>query len=209
MVNPINCVGGESAPNIASLGSDESPWQPFGMSKFSSTVEISTEIVNRLSGLKYLGVVLVSLALSGCTDKASLSLSARGTPDQTPIKSSYSQFTDIPVPAGASINLEQTLILGERETWIGRLMYDTELPPDRAFDFFSSEMPRFGWKTITSSRSASNTLIFSRQKRAATIQISTQNFGGSIVSMTVSPLETSDYSSSGKRDTGLEMRPLR
>jgi len=56
-----------------------------------------------------------------------------------------------------------------------------------AYDFYFSEMPRFGWSTVTTVRGETSVLTYTRGPRVATIQIWPRTITGAMVSMTVSP----------------------
>lgn len=126
-------------------------------------------------------------AVTGCGPSTPLAPSSR--PDQTdgPASPSFAQFSDIPVPSGAEMNLERSLVLGDRESWIGRLVMTVPGGGGNAYDFYFAEMPKFGWAAITSVRAEMSVLTFSRGDRIATIQIRNRTIGGADVSLTVSP----------------------
>lgn len=100
---------------------------------------------------------------------------------------SFAQFSDVPVPGGARMDLERSLVLGERDAWIGRLVMSIDSSPSRTYDFYFSEMPRFGWTPVTTVRAGTSVLTYTRGARVATIQISGRTLGGAEISMTVSP----------------------
>jgi hypothetical protein len=139
--------------------------------------------MNKLSCIST--VCFAFAALLGCTATADLQASRSG--EGTAQGPSLAQFNDIPIPQGASMNLERSLILGAAEGWIGRLVYTTSLGPQQSFEFFGREMPAFGWQEVTRVRARINILTYTRGTRAATIQISRTTFGGSEVNFTVSP----------------------
>ncbi len=99
----------------------------------------------------------------------------------------FTRFPDMPLPKGANIDLERTLIFGASESWFGRLVLDTAHGADDMFGFFTRELVRFGWQEITSVRSAISMLTYSRQGRIATIRIQGGTLRGSEVVITVSP----------------------
>ena len=101
-------------------------------------------------------------------------------------KTQAQQFTDIPIPNGARMDLDRTLILGPRETWIGRLVFTSSVATSDLFDFYNRELPRFGWVGITAVRAATSVLSFSRGDRIATVQIGRTTLGGSEVLVTIS-----------------------
>ena len=104
-----------------------------------------------------------------------------------PGQASFSQFQDIPIPIGAEMDLDRTVILGARERWIGRLTLETSHNSVKLFNFFKKSTPEFGWQEITSIRSATSVLTYSQTTRVLTIQIIAKTLQGSEVVMTVSP----------------------
>ena len=104
-----------------------------------------------------------------------------------PGQASFSQFQDVPIPIGAEMDLDRTVILGARERWIGRLTLETSHNSVKLFNFFKKSTPEFGWQEITSIRSATSVLTYSQTTRVLTIQIIAKTLQGSEVVMTVSP----------------------
>ena len=102
-------------------------------------------------------------------------------------QASFSQFQDVPIPIGAEMDLDRTVILGARESWIGRLTLETSHNSVKLFNFFKKSTPEFGWQEITSIRSATSVLTYSQTNRVLTIQIIAKTLQGSEVVMTVSP----------------------
>ena len=104
-----------------------------------------------------------------------------------PGQASFSQFQDIPIPIGAEMDLDRTVILGAHERWIGRLTLESSHNSIKLFNFFKKSTPEFGWQEITSIRSATSVLTYSQTTRILTIQIIAKTLQGSEVVMTVSP----------------------
>ena len=141
------------------------------------------------SAKPWLSASLVAV-LTGCSmfsPSTPLAPSSRASEGPALDKAQAQQFTDIPIPAGARMDLERTLILGPRETWIGRLVFTSGAGPNDLFDFYNRELPRFGWTGITAVRAGTSVLSFSRAERIATVQISRTTLGGSEVLVTISP----------------------
>lgn len=107
-----------------------------------------------------------------------------GSPTPPP---AFSQFSDVPVPANARMDLEKTIILGAEDGWIGRLALDVNYPLTEMYSFYEREMPNFGWERITVVRSSVTTMTYSRGARIATITLQPRSSGSSIVDFTVSP----------------------
>lgn len=100
---------------------------------------------------------------------------------------SFAQFKDIPIPEKASMDLKQSLLFGGESAWIGRLVFTAPYTQNGLFDFYMSEMPKFGWTEITVVRSKVSVLSFRRDTRVATIQLEPDLVSGAVVSFTVSP----------------------
>ncbi len=136
-------------------------------------------------------LALLGALLGGCTTgapadapPASSATSTGGSP-RTAV--GFSQFSDIAVPAGARMDVERSLILGARDSWIGRLAMTATGNTTATYDFFLAEMPKFGWQEITTVRSEVSVLTYTRGDRVATVQILARTLGGSQIDITVSP----------------------
>ncbi|MDB9771870.1 hypothetical protein OAC11_03595 [Alphaproteobacteria bacterium] len=105
------------------------------------------------------------------------------------VEESFAQFQDIPIPQGSIMNIEKTLLLGERETWIGRLVITNPLTPAKIFDFYKQKLNNFNWNEITSVRSTISVLTYSLNDRIMTIQIQPIKYGQyqSAINITMSP----------------------
>ena len=159
----------------------------------------SRPTAHRILGTSWLGAGLMAI-LSGCSmlsPSTPIAPSSRASEGPALDKAQAQQFTESPIPAGARMDLERTLILGPRETWIGRLVFTSGAGPNDLFDFYNRELPRFGWSGITAVRAGTSVLSFSRGERIATVQISRTTLGGSEVLVTISPRGGMDNSSGG------------
>lgn len=132
-------------------------------------------------------LMLAALGIGACDKTARLTESTRPSQSGVIGEPNFAQFSDIPVPAGADMDLERSLVLGEQDAWIGRLVMAVGTNPGKTFDFFFGEMPRFGWFPITTVRAETSVLTYARADRIATIQVKGRTITGSIVSMTISP----------------------
>lgn len=123
--------------------------------------------------------------LAGCA--MSETMGGRGEGAEGTLPPSFAQFNDIPIPEKAMMDLKQSLLLGGESTWIGRLVFTAPYTQNSLFDFYMSEMPKFGWSEITVVRSKISVLSFRRDTRIATIQLESDIVSGTVVSFTVSP----------------------
>ena len=125
-------------------------------------------------------------ALAACSSSTPIAPSSRANEGAAMDKAQAAQFTDIPVPAGARMDLDRTLVLGPRDNWIGRLVFTSSAGPNDLFEFYARELPRFGWTAITAVRAGTSVLSHARGERIATVQISRTTLGGSEVLLTIS-----------------------
>ena len=149
------------------------------------------------------------LLLAACGRSTPLAASSRADTTGAPAKPAFSQFDDIPVPEGASMDLERSLVLGEREAWIGRLVMDMGENAGRMYDFYFREMPRFKWLPITAIRAEISVLSYTNGDRVATIQIRDRTMQGATVSITVSPRGRLPKPAEGPVGGPVQMAPLR
>jgi len=101
--------------------------------------------------------------------------------------SAFQNTTDVPIPAGAIMDTERSILLGSMDRWTGRLVMTVPQAPAEAFAGFQRDMPGFGWQSITSVQAATSVLTFIRSERVATIEIGAGAGGGALVSITMSP----------------------
>lgn len=137
----------------------------------------------------FIAAVALMLALSACSRGAIdvLPTAAAEGQEGQPNQPAFSDFQDIPIPAGAQMVTERSLILGVRDAWVGRLVLETGFNVAAAFNFFKQRTTEFGWQEITSVRSAISILTYTRGERVLTIQIQGRPLGGAEVDLTVSP----------------------
>ena len=131
-----------------------------------------------------LSLVMAGL-LGGCVSDGDLSGTSNNVSD---MPYNFSQFTDIPVPQKAEMDLTRSSIVGRDSDWMGKIYFATPYSVGGVFDFYTYEMPKFGWKELTSVRGMQSVLVFIRGTRISLIQISPAPFTGSEVLFNVGPL---------------------
>ena len=134
--------------------------------------------------------------------------------------------SDIAMTPSSVIKLKQTLIFGQGDSWVGRVVYEASEDPQYVWQFLQREMPKFGWTQISAMQSKVSTLVFRRGGRVVTVLLTPQLFAGTIVQFDVSPenvggsdfsggvkfsFPSSDHRSSdhGGQDTSVESSPLK
>jgi len=121
------------------------------------------------------------LWLAGCTN-GSDSAGASGSP--APGTSQGGQFAGIALPSSYSLDSGKSLALGVGERWIGRIVFTSGTSSGDMFDFYRSEMPKYGWS------------------EGAVVQISSRTLGGAYVEMVVSPNGAGDAGSNTTQGFG-------
>ena len=133
--------------------------------------------------------IAAAVLVSGCAQTAGLlpsnsTASAKGAKK----KQLSSQFADLPIPKGAKMNVDKTVVVGS-QVWYGQLNLDTNHSASTMFNFYERELGNFGWRKITSVRAATSILSYDRQNRVLTIAIQPGRILGSTITITVSPRE--------------------
>ena len=139
--------------------------------------------------------VAVPLALGACDRGAELPASSAPVAVDGGQSAAFQPITDIPIPEGARLDSERSLVLGGQDNWTGRLVFTIGESSANSFARYHQEMQRFGWQLITSVQAESSVLAFSKDERVATIQIEGRTLSGSTVAITMSPRHAGDSSS--------------
>ena len=92
------------------------------------------------------------------------------------------------LPPGAVFKAESSLVFGTGDQWVGRIAADVGRDLDAVYRYFAEQYPVQGWTLISAVRGKTSLLVFTRQDRTATVELSEGNAltGGSVV-VTVSP----------------------
>jgi hypothetical protein len=94
---------------------------------------------------------------------------------------------DVPLPQGAVIKQQDSLVMGAGANWTGRLALAVSGEPQTVFAWFRDSLPGAGWTLTSSSFSKLSLLTFTKAERMATVQMQGSNFGGNEVLITVAP----------------------
>ena len=147
-----------------------------------------TRALTRLLGAFF--VLLAAGLVAACTTAGTIPTGAPASAGGEQPQQGFVVFTDIPMPADASVELDRTIVLGTGEDWMGSVTIRAKTDLVSVFDFYREQMPQFGWKELTVLRSATSVLTYTRGERIATIQIEsgTGPLSGSHIIFSVSPL---------------------
>jgi hypothetical protein len=92
------------------------------------------------------------------------------------------------LPSGASLRMDESLVMGTGENWIGRAVMKVPGDGSDAFTFFTDSYTRQGWRLLTALRGPRSLLVFMKPDRTATIEIVDGGwFGRSVATVTVVP----------------------
>ena len=133
-------------------------------------------------------LIIFCLFLCSCVNRSVplLGTGQSGTEGLPADQLSFAKFKDIPIPEGAIMDMENTVIFGSDEEWFGRLSLLPNLSHAETFDFFRYEMPNLSWKEITNVRATSSVLSYEKNDRIVTIQIN-NSYGKTLCSINMSP----------------------
>ena len=135
-----------------------------------------------------LALLWLSAGLAGCETAAPLA--GAGDPTTANVATDFQSITDLPIPVGAELDAERSIVLGGPDQWIGRLVLDLAQPAGEVFVYFRERMPEFGWQPVMSVQAKISVLTYVRGQRATTIQIESGTLGGSTALVTVAPRQT-------------------
>jgi len=155
--------------------------------------------VRKQSRWRRIAVFTILAGVAGCNQTTPMIASSNLPADNRSSvarTSAFSQFPDIPVPAGAKMIVDKTLVFGS-EPWFGQLALNTTSGPGPMFDFFRQNLPDHQWEEVTSVRAPTSILTYLRDNRVLAIAIQGSTLGGSDVTITVSPRGASRTSSQG------------
>lgn len=128
-------------------------------------------------------VLTLVVILSACaSERPSLS----GV-DGSAIPPAFAHFPDVPFPADAFIDLEETRALGSGENWIGSLVFTTPYNASSVYDFYVSEMPKLNWIEVATVRAKISHMTYIRNNRAIQILIEMNNNDNSTITITAIP----------------------
>jgi len=79
---------------------------------------------------------------------------------------------EMPLPLGAKINNEASLILGAGENWTGRVVLSVPLGAAEVFNTLREQFQAGGWMLLSSVKAKNSILVLTRQERTVTLEIS-------------------------------------
>ncbi len=129
-------------------------------------------------------VVLASVFLTACSSTPLTTSEVAG--DKPP--AAFEGGPATPIPPGAVMKPEQSLILGQGDQWVGRMVLDVGRDAAIAYKFYYETYPARGWNLITAVRGEVSLLVFTNGERSLTVEVKPGHLlGGGTVTITASP----------------------
>jgi hypothetical protein len=132
-------------------------------------------------------LLAATLLLGACATDQPVVGAASTAPQAAAAPSNLLPVSDIPIPAGAKLDAENTFIMGTDDRWLGRIVIKTDSSPVQGYNHFFSGMPAQGWVPVAAVQAHTSSLTFMRDARIASILIEPLTLGGTKIHITVSP----------------------
>ncbi|TSA21815.1 MAG: hypothetical protein D4R70_02900 [Betaproteobacteria bacterium] len=95
---------------------------------------------------------------------------------------------EMPLPLGAKIDNEASLILGNGENWTGRVILSVSMAAAETFNTLREQFQGGGWTLLSSVKAKNSILVFTRFDRTVTLEINEAGLtGGSRIVLSVAP----------------------
>ena len=129
--------------------------------------------------------ILASIGLVGCASNGHSPSVGVGLDGK--VQNPVQLLGQLPLPPGAIIRADQSLIIGAGDNWVGRVVLDVGRDFDAAYRFFLETYPAQGWVIVSAVRGKNSFMVMTRQERTATFEMVDGGMLGSSVSMTMAP----------------------
>ena len=97
----------------------------------------------------------------------------------------------LPIPSGAKILSNESVIIGSGDNWVGRLTLNVGRDVAGTYNYFLDSFQQQGWTLQSAVRSKTSLLVFTRAGRSATIEFQPDRiFDGALVTITMAQLGT-------------------
>lgn len=97
----------------------------------------------------------------------------------------------LPLPDGAKVRMEQSMVVAPGEQWIGQIHIEIQQNRTAAYAFFMKRLPQVGWLHRSGVLGERSMLHFSGRERMLSVEINPGSWGGSLVILTAIPDSTS------------------
>ena len=137
-----------------------------------------------MTSFRIIAVLSASFVTLACTTMGSVQTASQTTVTEATAKQIAG---DVPLPQGAVIKQQESLVMGSGTAWTGRLSVTVAGEPQQVFAWFRDGLPGAGWTLTSSSFSKLSLLTFTKADRIANVQMQAGSFGANDVLITVAP----------------------
>ena len=116
-------------------------------------------------------IKILFVAIFSITFLTSCSNIAQDSQNQTQILIEYALY-DFPLPEDAEIQMDNTVILGSGDMWAGQIILLSKSSPVGLIKYFTESGKSSGWNLASSTISEIVLLVFNKDERIATVEIS-------------------------------------
>ena len=128
-------------------------------------------MIRRLT-VVFLSFFLLAICSACATTKKE---SASSPPEERPRASSY-DFSDILIPSEMKLDQKDSFIYSTTQFKVGILSFSGNVEPDSLASFFQNNMPKDGWRQISTLKYKETMLLFLKDERACVITIKEKTF---------------------------------
>ncbi len=132
-------------------------------------------MIRRLT-IVFLSLFLFSIFSACATTKKE---GASSPPEERPRASSY-DFSDILIPSEMKLNQKDSFVYTSAHFKVGILSFSGNVEPDSLASFFETNMPKDGWRLISTLKYRETMLLFLKDERACVITIKEKTFSTSL-----------------------------
>jgi len=119
-------------------------------------------------------IKILFVAIFSITFLTSCSNIAPDSQNQTQILIEYALY-DFPLPEDAEIQMDSTVILGSGDLWAGQIILLSKSSPVELIKYFTESAKSSGWNLASSTISEKVLLVFNKDERIATVEISKED----------------------------------
>lgn len=139
--------------------------------------------------IKYVFICIAAAVIIGCSSSGFSTFSSTSANFEESNQMNADLLGDIPLPNGAKILNENSIIIGRGVGWVGKVRLAGLQNSNDIYGFFLTDLPKAGWTIQSSTKSKTSIIFATKGERTCTIEISEGSFTGpkSLISIISSP----------------------
>jgi len=149
--------------------------------------------------LRKLGIIFLLFLLAGILPACAM-IKKEGSTSASGQKSraSYYDFADILIPSELTIDKKHSFVYSTSRLKVGILTFKGRVEPDSLAVFFQNNMPRDGWRVISTLKYRETMIVFLKEDLACVITIK-ENIFTTFLEVRVGPIEQASSQVKGSR----------